>query len=86
MNEKIKEMALAVGFAHDVHGSNDGNFYGYEGEWINDEISNLALAMISECLKRCIEVGKESVDSSAYQHGVHACMLSIKQYFGVQYV
>ena len=81
MNDKIEELAIAVGFAH-----GDGNFYGYEGKKINDEISNLALAMISECLKQCIVVSKEAADSSAYQHGVHACMLSIKQYFGVTYV
>jgi hypothetical protein len=42
MNERIKELAIKAGFDLDVHDSGDGNFYGWEGRWINREITEFA--------------------------------------------
>lgn len=50
MNEKIKELALKSGFDFDVHGSNDNNFYGWDGRWINEDINKFAKLIIQECV------------------------------------
>lgn len=51
MNELINELALAAGFDYDVHNSSDGNFYGYEARWINQEIVNLVRLTAIHCVK-----------------------------------
>lgn len=50
MNELIKKHARIAGFDEDVHGSNDGNFYGWDGRWINDDITKLSTSIINECI------------------------------------
>jgi hypothetical protein len=46
MNERIRELAIKAGFDLDVHGSGDDNFYGWEGRWINREITQFAHLLI----------------------------------------
>ena len=53
MNEKIKELALNAGFDYDVWNFNQGNFYGYEGRWINGDITRFAQMVAFECLMIC---------------------------------
>jgi hypothetical protein len=48
MNERIKHMAIQAGFDLDVHDSNDGNFYGYDGRWINQDITRLVDAVVRD--------------------------------------
>lgn len=50
MNERIKQLAIEAGFDLDVHGSDDGNFYGWEGRWINKEIDTFANLLAQECI------------------------------------
>jgi hypothetical protein len=49
MNGRIKQLAIESGFDLDVHGSNDGNFYGWEGRWINHEIETFTQLILREC-------------------------------------
>lgn len=53
MNELTKKLAIKAGFDFDVHGSNDDNFYGWEGRWINEDITNLVNLVVDECLEIC---------------------------------
>lgn len=55
MNERIKHMAIQAGFDLDVHGSNDGNFYGYDGRWINQDINLLIELTIKESIQVMVE-------------------------------
>lgn len=62
MNEKIKSLALVAGFDYDVHNSADGNFYGYEARWINQEI----VTLVRLTAMRCIELVAASEHQRAY--------------------
>lgn len=56
MNELIKRLAQEAGFDLDVHGSNDGNFYGYEGRWINQEITQFAKLVAEHCAQMVLDL------------------------------
>ena len=59
MNERIKQLAVEAGFDLDVHGSNDGNFYGWEGRWINQDIQKFSNLLLNECFSVLTEWKKE---------------------------
>lgn len=73
MNERIKHMAIQAGFDLDVHGSNDGNFYGYDGRWINQDINRLVEVVIKESIQVMVE------------HDYHGAWLGekLKEHFGI---
>jgi hypothetical protein len=73
MNERIKYMAIQAGFELDVHGSNDGNFYGYDGRWINQDINRLVELAIKESIQVMVE------------HDYHGAWLGekLKEHFGI---
>ena len=73
MNERIKHIAIQAGFDLDVHGSNDGNFYGYDGRWINQDINRLVEVVIKESIQVMVE------------HDYHGAWLGekLKEHFGV---
>jgi len=73
MNDRIKHMAIQAGFELDVHGSNDGNFYGYDGRWINQDINRLVELAIKESIQVMVE------------HDYHGAWLGakLKEHFGV---
>jgi hypothetical protein len=73
MNERIKHLAIQAGFDLDVHGSNDGNFYGYDGRWINQDINRLVELAIKESIQVMVE------------HDYHGAWLGekLKEHFGI---
>lgn len=73
MNERIKQLAIQSGFDLDVHGGNDGNFYGYDGRCINKDIACLVELVIKEGIQVMME------------HDYHGAWLGekLKKHFGV---
>jgi hypothetical protein len=77
MNENIRELALRAGFDFDVHGSADGNFYGWEGRWINKDISEL----VKLVAKECISVYEGQSSTSADKSTLVVASINIKKRF-----
>jgi hypothetical protein len=77
MNEQIKRLAIQAGFDFDVHGSNDGNFYGYDGRWINEDIKTFAELIVAECANICFAESK----GHRMAFGEH-CGIVINEHFG----
>ena len=76
MNAILKELAEQAGF--DLY--EDGNFYSSPpGQWINQEICQLADLIIDKCIRACVEDIADPRDTVELQ-----CAKKIKLTFGIK--
>jgi hypothetical protein len=80
MNELIKRLILQTDFDLDL---NQGNFIGYEGRWLNQDLVSLVHLVVADCTNEIAKLGLENQEEPVIPWFTDTIISNINNRYGI---